>query len=269
MLREGGTQGVCPGQAIGQVEGQGTVRVVSTNPTAKSAPALAKERTLAVRFPAQAAEWHATRNGELTPSSVSWGSRRKVWWRCAVCANEWLAYVVHRTSHGTGCPRCAPCSRSQVEIAVACELTKFIKFDPEDRYVVTEGRSRPWEVDICLRKNMIAIEYDGKWWHDGAQRLAGDRAKTKDLTRNGWTVIRVRVGLRKISALDVRIESDDAFAATVGVLERLCRLGEAGRIAPLVNRVELVRYQRGGVRVGRAEAERVVSQARELVAARG
>ena len=34
-------------------------------------------------IPELAAEWHPTKNGELVPEDISYGSGRKLWWRCA------------------------------------------------------------------------------------------------------------------------------------------------------------------------------------------
>jgi transposase-like protein len=61
--------------------------------------------SLAERSPAMAAEWHPTLNGELTPSDVAFSTKRKAWWRCARCGNEWDASVGNRAA-GAGCPGC-------------------------------------------------------------------------------------------------------------------------------------------------------------------
>lgn len=50
------------------------------------------------------AEWDDVRNLPLTPESVSYGSHRKVWWRCAN-GHKWQAPVYSRTG-GAGCPFC-------------------------------------------------------------------------------------------------------------------------------------------------------------------
>ncbi|MGA9112116.1 MAG: zinc-ribbon domain-containing protein, partial [Smithella sp.] len=42
-----------------------------------------------------AREWHPTKNGSLTPSDVSVGSNRKVWWLCSKC-HAWPATVSER-----------------------------------------------------------------------------------------------------------------------------------------------------------------------------
>ena len=61
---------------------------------------------LASQFPQLAAEWHPTKNGTLTPRDVTFGTKRKVWWRCKK-GHEWRACVQARTLGGTGCPVCA------------------------------------------------------------------------------------------------------------------------------------------------------------------
>ncbi|MGN1004299.1 MAG: zinc-ribbon domain-containing protein [Oscillospiraceae bacterium] len=52
------------------------------------------------------AQWNPTRNGGLTPRDLSYGSKRKVWWRCGE-GHEWQAVVHTRTGSGSGCPVCA------------------------------------------------------------------------------------------------------------------------------------------------------------------
>ena len=62
------------------------------------------DNNLLARNPSLAAQWHPTKNGELTPLDVLPKSNKKVWW---VCGNghEWQATITSRTS-GSGCPYC-------------------------------------------------------------------------------------------------------------------------------------------------------------------
>ena len=64
---------------------------------------LAGYNDLVTRFPAVAAQWHPTRNGDLRPDQVSAGTNAKVWWRCEL-GHEWETAVRSRTRQGTGCP---------------------------------------------------------------------------------------------------------------------------------------------------------------------
>ena len=66
---------------------------------------------MASKYPNLAAEWHPTKNGELTPATVTWGSNKKVWWLCPKCGYEWQAVINKRTSIGEQCPCCGPIAK--------------------------------------------------------------------------------------------------------------------------------------------------------------
>ena len=59
---------------------------------------------LETTHPNLALEWHPTKNGELSPSMVSYGSGKKVWWKCSQ-GHEWQAKIQSR-NNGTGCREC-------------------------------------------------------------------------------------------------------------------------------------------------------------------
>ena len=52
-----------------------------------------------------AAEWHQTKNDDLTPEMVSIGSSMKVWWQCKQ-GHEWQAAIYNRNK-GKSCPYCS------------------------------------------------------------------------------------------------------------------------------------------------------------------
>ena len=64
-----------------------------------------KENCLANRFPQLVEEWHPTKNGSLTPWNVTFGSGKRVYWRCER-GHEWTA-VIYSRANGNGCPYCA------------------------------------------------------------------------------------------------------------------------------------------------------------------
>jgi putative zinc ribbon protein len=64
------------------------------------------ETSLAVRYPALARQWHPTKNGRFTPSMVTPGSSKRVWWRCR-CGHAWQAVIATRALMGRNCPACA------------------------------------------------------------------------------------------------------------------------------------------------------------------
>lgn len=64
-----------------------------------------EDNSLASLFPETAREWHPTKNGKLTPASITFASRKKVWWLCKK-EHSWQAMPADRTTSGSGCPHC-------------------------------------------------------------------------------------------------------------------------------------------------------------------
>jgi hypothetical protein len=81
------------------------VRMGAGCPICANDVAQAGYNDLTTLFPAVAAEWHPTKNGNLTPSQVVSGSHQTVWWRCSL-GHEWRAEIVDRTRGTNGCPYC-------------------------------------------------------------------------------------------------------------------------------------------------------------------
>ena len=55
--------------------------------------------------PELAIEWHPTRNEPFSPTMVTSGSHKKVWWKCSK-GHEWQATIDNR-NRGNRCPQCA------------------------------------------------------------------------------------------------------------------------------------------------------------------
>ena len=70
------------------------------------------ENNLQVLNPELAKQWHSFKNGGLTPSNVTAGSSKKIWWMCEK-GHSWKVTIAHR-SNGTGCPFCSG-KRASVE----------------------------------------------------------------------------------------------------------------------------------------------------------
>ena len=65
-----------------------------------------KSNCLATTNPSLAKEWHPTKNGNLTPSEITSGSNKRVWWKCDKGKDhEWITFINSRSS-GHGCPAC-------------------------------------------------------------------------------------------------------------------------------------------------------------------
>ena len=64
----------------------------------------AHQNSIATKYPELLCEWNYERNGSLDPQTLSYGSSRKVWWKCSK-GHEWQAPVSNMRT--TGCPYCA------------------------------------------------------------------------------------------------------------------------------------------------------------------
>ena len=62
--------------------------------------------SLSKNYPNLVKEWHPTKNGDLTPDQFSFGSNKKVWWKCKD-GHEWEALIPNRAGKGSGCPFCS------------------------------------------------------------------------------------------------------------------------------------------------------------------
>ena len=72
------------------------------------------ETDFATTHPHLAEEWHPNLNGDLTPSSISAGSSKKVWWYCTQ-NHEWQARVESRKKGIGRCPECAKLAKQNAK----------------------------------------------------------------------------------------------------------------------------------------------------------
>ena len=146
---------------------------------------------LASTFPELAVEWHPTRNGALTPGSVTRGYSGSVWWRAA-CGHEWKASPQRRTVSGSGCPQCRLYATSKVEEALCCVLrSRFPHAGPVTLDDVRWGsRRRKAKCDIYIPSLRAVVEYDGDFWHE--RKVEVDREKSEAILACGYVLVRVR-----------------------------------------------------------------------------
>ena len=129
-------------------------------------PRVPWERSLQAVAPEVAAQWHLTKNGDVTPSDVVAGSGRKYWFKCDVhWDHEWEATLNSRVSGGHGCPCCAGQQLSETnclatvapEVAVQWHPTWNGEVTPSD--VVANSHRKCW------------FKCDEHWDHEWEARL--------------------------------------------------------------------------------------------------
>ncbi len=148
-------------------------------------------RSLAEVRPDLVAEWHSSRNGDLTPNDVEAGTHRKVWWRCPEGPDhEWQATCEMRVSRGRGCPFCAG-KRASVTNSVASNPVLASQWHP-----TRNGDLTPDQIVAGTAKKLwwlCPAGSDHEWQATGASRslsksgcpfCAGQRASiTNSLAR--------------------------------------------------------------------------------------
>ncbi len=160
-----------------------------------------EQNCFATKNPSLISEWDAYKNGDLTPYNLTYGSNKRVWWKCTDCKNEWFTSLKYR-SKGIGCP---VCSSSTGERCVTDILKKFnLNFESEysfdDLYGLGGGFLR---FDFCIfddKKLEIKalLEYDGifhfekQYEGDGSERIKiHDELKNKYCEINNLKLIRI------------------------------------------------------------------------------
>lgn len=107
------------------------------------------ENSLAVKYPEIAKEWHPTKNGNLNPNQFSFGTDKKVWWKCKL-GHEWKTSIAKRQD--TNCPIC---SNQKILVGFNDLATTNPKIASEWNFEKNKDIN-PTEVTVGSNKNV--------WW---------------------------------------------------------------------------------------------------------
>ena len=130
---------------------------------------------------ALAAQWHPTKNNELTPDMFSAGSGQKVWWVCDF-GHEWQATIVSRNK-GSGCPYCK--SQTSFPEQAIYYYMKQVFPDTINRYT-----ELGFEIDVYIPSIKTAIEYDGIRFHKEKKKI--EEVKNQRCKNDNINLIRIR-----------------------------------------------------------------------------
>ena len=134
--------------------------------------------------PSVAADWDYDKN-ESTPDKVLAGSHSKVHWKCQFCGEKWKTRIVDRTN-GSGCPKCKEEYHSSFP-------ERIIGFYLKEKFEVLQNyKISGMEVDVYLPEHKIAIEYDGKYYHDSERCRKREEEKCIFLEAEGIQLINVK-----------------------------------------------------------------------------
>lgn len=119
---------------------------------------MGNKESLSNAYPEIAKEWHPTRNGKLSPDSVTPKSGRKVWWFGA-CGHEWQAVISHRTD-GQNCPIC---SNHKLLVGFNDLATKFPNI-ADEWHPVKNGQLTPSDVFSTSNRKVWWLGRCGHEW---------------------------------------------------------------------------------------------------------
>ena len=113
---------------------------------------------LATLYPNVAAQWHPSANGELRPTEVSPGAKRKVWWQDKH-AHEWVSTVKDRVA-GHHCPLCS----GRVPIVGQSDLASQRPEVAAQWHPTRNGGLTPEDVTFGSAKKVWWLCPDGHEW---------------------------------------------------------------------------------------------------------
>ena len=126
------------------------------------------KKSLAITHPEIAKEWHPTKNGDLKPTDVTFGSRKRVWWQCEK-GHEWQAKIANRNS-GNGCPYCA----NRKVLAGYNDLATTHPEIAKEWHPTKNGDLKPTNVTVGSNKKVWWICEKGHEWEASiANKTAG------------------------------------------------------------------------------------------------
>ena len=112
--------------------------------------------SLAETMPNLAKEWHPQKNGTLSPSDISAGHFKPVWWLCSQCGYEWKASPSNRQK-GSGCPCCSgrvpksginDLATLYPELLKEWDYQKNTTLDPS-QLLPGSGKKAWWKCSLC------------------------------------------------------------------------------------------------------------------------
>jgi hypothetical protein len=170
--------------------------------------------TLAAKKPLSehlAAEWHTDLNS-FGPEGVSFGSHKRVWWKCTKRAHDWEASIADRT-RGSGCPICA-----NKRVLAGFNDLATLRPDLADEWDAGRNQITPVEITCgTARKAFWLCSDHGHSWSASVEKRASGRGcpicagsrvlvgfndlvSTHPLLAREWHGSRNEVGAESVSA---------------------------------------------------------------------
>lgn len=139
---------------------------------------------LSTKYPNIAKQWNYKKNKSLKPTQVTYGSSKKVWWKCDK-GHEWLASINNRTM-GKNCPLCAKDTQTSFpEQAIYFYSKSFFK------NVINRYKDK-YEIDVFIKDINVGIEYDGRYYHNNINAKNIEHVKEEYFSSKGIKIYRIK-----------------------------------------------------------------------------
>lgn len=201
------------------------------------------ENDFASKYPVWAKEWHPTKNKNLKPTDVSYGSGKKVWWKCKN-DHEWQASIDSR-SRGVGCPICSSWRRTSFPEQAIYYYVKKTFPDAINTYKDIFNNAS-MELDIFIPSIKVGIEYDGKRYHTNFINEARDLKKYAICKDHGIKLIRIT----DIKKVETTINCDHKIVVpqinnknlSVAISQLLQKLNTSISVDVAKDRLDILKY---------------------------
>lgn len=134
-------------------------------------------------YPRLLGEWHPTKNGDLFPDEVTYGSGKLIWWTCPKGPDHvWCAAPSDRTTRKRGCPCCAnravSVTNSLATLApdVAKELHPTRNGKLTAQTAIAKSHRKVWWRCADDAKHVWRARLANRWWEQsGCPFCSGQR----------------------------------------------------------------------------------------------
>jgi hypothetical protein len=155
-----------------------------------SGRAVTDKNRLSIVCPDVAAQWHPTKNGDLTPYDVAVSSNKKVWWLCKN-GHEWFVAPNGRTYGENGCRKCSSSKGEKIIYDWLNfnfkKLRRFGVFEIKTQVRFDDCRNKkplPFDFGInFVNREWLLIEYHGIQ-HFEITEFFGGRKALKDVQKH-------------------------------------------------------------------------------------
>ena len=126
--------------------------------------------------------------------------------RCETCGDEFETHKCRaKDGRGRFCSRgCAAAwtIRNQARSVSGAEKRFCDALTNAGLEFQTQFRVGRWTIDIVFEPEMLAVEYDGDYWHSLPSSIKRDARKDADLRKKGFTVLRIPERMHKYKPSD-------------------------------------------------------------------